>query len=50
MRFEKSPQLPGAGRARMWHYHGSDMPTSPRAILLHTDQLHICTFLHTTVI
>ena len=29
---KKSPQLPGAGRARAWHYHGSDMPTSPRAI------------------
>ena len=32
MRFKKSPQLPGAGRTSMWHYHGSDTPTSPRAI------------------
>ena len=32
MRFKKSPQLPGAGRARAWHHHGSDTPTSPRAI------------------
>ena len=22
---------------RAWHHHGSDMPTSPRAILHHTD-------------
>ena len=32
MRFKKSPQLPGAGRTRVWHHHGSDTPTSPRAI------------------
>ena len=32
MRFKKSPRLPGAGRARVWHHHGSDMPTSPRTI------------------
>ena len=31
MRFKKSPQLPGAGRTRAWHDHGSDTPTSPRA-------------------
>ena len=34
MRFEKSPQLPGAGRTRAWHHHGSHTPTSPGAILL----------------
>ena len=32
MRFKKSPQLPGGGRTGAWHYHGSDMPTSPRAV------------------
>ena len=32
MRFKNSPQLPGAGRTRAWHHHGSDTPTSPRAI------------------
>ena len=35
-------------RTRGWHHHGSEMPTSPRAILLHTDQFFY-TFLHTTV-
>ena len=24
------------GRKRGWHHHGSDTPTSPRAILLHS--------------
>ena len=38
MRFKKSPQQPGAGRTRAWRHHGSDRPTSPRAILHHTDQ------------
>jgi hypothetical protein len=28
--------------------HGSDTPTSPRAILHHTDTI-LCTFMHTTV-
>jgi hypothetical protein len=32
MRFKNSLQLPGAGRTRAWHHHGSDTPTSPRAI------------------
>ena len=32
MRFEKSPQLPGAGRTRAGHHHGSHTPTSPGAI------------------
>ena len=36
MRFKKSPQLPGAGRTRVWHHHGSHTPTSPGAILLST--------------
>ena len=48
MRFKNSPQLPGAGKARAWHHHGSDTPTSPRAILHHTDTI-LCTFMHTTV-
>ena len=34
IRFKKRPQLPGAVRTRVWHYHGSDTPTSPRAILV----------------
>ena len=34
MKFKKSSQLPGAGRTRAWHYHGSHTPTSPVAILL----------------
>ena len=33
MRFKKSPQLPGAGRTRAWHHHGSHTPISPGAIL-----------------
>ena len=32
MRFKNSPQLPGAQRTRAGHHHGSDTPTSPRAI------------------
>ena len=32
MRFKKTPQYPGGGRTGAWHYHGSDTPTSPRAI------------------
>ena len=43
MRFIKCLQLPWARRTRMWHHHGSDTPTSPRAILLHTI---FYTFLH----
>ena len=44
MRFKKSPWLPGAGRTRTWHHHGSHTPTSPGAILLgkmafHTKQI-----------
>ena len=34
MRFKKRPQLPGAGRTRAGHHHGSHTPTSPGAILL----------------
>ena len=34
MRFKKMPQLPGAGRARAGHHHGSHTPTSPEAVLL----------------
>ena len=30
------------------HHHGSDMPTSPRAVLYHTGT-NLCTILHTTV-
>ena len=48
MRFKKRPQLPGAGRTRAAHHHGSHTPTSPEAILLgkmahhsdHTKQIH----------
>ena len=32
MRFKNGPQLPGAGRTRAWHHHGSETPTSPKAI------------------
>ena len=34
MRFKKWPQLPGAGRSRAGHHHGSHTPTSPEAVLL----------------
>ena len=34
LRFKNGPQLPGAGRTRAGHHHGSHMPTSPGAILL----------------
>ena len=34
MRFEKSPQLPGAGRTWAGYHHGSQTPTSTGAILL----------------
>ena len=34
MRFKKRLQLPGAGRQRAWHHHGSHTLTSPGAILL----------------
>ena len=30
------------------HHHGSDMSTSPRAVLYHTGA-NLCTILHTTV-
>ena len=44
MRFKKRPQLPGAGRTRVGHHHGSHTPTSPGTILLgkmayHTKQI-----------
>ena len=44
MRFKNGPQLPGAGRTRAGHHHGSHTPTSPGAILLgkmayHTKQI-----------
>ena len=33
MRFKKSPQLPGAGRTRAWHHHGSHThQTNPPAV------------------
>ena len=34
MRFKNGPQLPGAGRTRAGHHHGSHTPTSPGTILL----------------
>ena len=44
MRFKKWPQLPGAGRTRAGHHHGSHTPTSPKGVLLgkmahHTKQI-----------
>ena len=44
MRFKNGPQLPGAGRTRAGHHHGSHTLTSPEAILLgkmahHTKQI-----------
>ena len=44
MRFKKRPQLPGAGRTRAGHHHGSHTLTSPEAVLLgkmayHTKQI-----------
>ena len=44
MRFKKWPQLPGAGRTRAEHHHGSHTPTSSEAVLLgkmayHTKQI-----------
>ena len=44
MRLKKRPQLPGAGRTRAGHHHGSHTPTSPEAVLLgemayHTKQI-----------
>ena len=32
--FKNGPLLPGAGRTRAWHHHGSYMLTSPRTVLL----------------
>ena len=34
MRFKNGPQLPGAGRSRAGHHHGSHTPTSPGTISL----------------
>ena len=34
MIFKNGPLLPGAGRTRVWHHHGSHTPTSPGTILL----------------
>ena len=44
MRFKNGPQLPGAGRTRAGHHHGSHTPTSLGIILLgkmayHTKQI-----------
>ena len=44
MRFKKRPQLPGAGRTRGWHHHGSHTTTTSGTILLgkmayHTEQI-----------
>ena len=55
MRFKKLPQLPGAGRTRAGHHHGSHTPTSPEAVLLgkmayHTKQIRReCTCVKITV-
>ena len=49
MRFKKSPQLPGAGRTRAGHHHGSHKPTSPGDILLskpkHIGGQRICIYM-----
>ena len=37
MRFKKRLQQPGARRTTAWHHHGSDRPTSARAVLHHKD-------------
>ena len=34
MRIKNGPQLPGAGRTRAGHHHGSHTPTYPGTILL----------------
>ena len=34
MKFKNGPLLPGAGRTRAWHHHGSYTLTSPRTVLL----------------
>ena len=44
MRLKNGLQLPGAGRTRAGHHHGSHTPTSPEAVLLgkmahHTKQI-----------
>ena len=44
MRSNNKPQLPGAGRTRAGHHHGSHTPTSREAVLLgkmayHTKQI-----------
>ena len=44
MRLKNGPLLPGAGRTRAWHHHGSHTPTSPGTVLLgkiayHTKQI-----------
>ena len=58
MRFENSPQLAGGGRTRAWHHHGSNTPTSPRAIyvlksanggLFYTPLYYTSAFLNTLV-
>ena len=52
MRFKKRSQLPGAGRPRAGHHHGSHTPTSPEANLLgkmahHTKQIRReCMFIY----
>ena len=54
MRFKNGPQLPGAGRTRAEHHHGSHTPTSSEAVLLgkmayHTKQIRRqCTIMITT--
>ena len=50
MRFKKGPQQPEGRKTRVWHRHGSDTPTSARAILHHTDQFYVlfCTGLYVT--
>ena len=46
VRFKVSPQLPGAGRARAWHHHGSQTSTFPGSILLCIQLCHTKHFCH----
>ena len=47
MRFKKRPQLPGAGRTRAWHHHGSHTPTSPGPV--HFTMMYLAPVCNSTV-
>ena len=52
MRSKKCLQNSGARRTRVFHHHGSDTPTYPNAISLHTDQFYVlfCTRLYNGIL